>query len=212
MQKTREFMSTELRCDSGELIAATLRPLRALNIANRPDLTDLQLRQLLDRQPDLSTIELRNCPKLSDDSLYFLSEIKHNLHSLTWIGASSATNVGFATFFQRSENLSQINLSSTSCDPKIYSKLFFQKRLRALDLSFCPVTDETFREIRAPLEYLNLQGCSRITDETLYALGRLASLRHLFLAYNDRITPSGLQAIGSRCTLRFPPSCKMAST
>lgn len=70
--------------------------------------------------------------------------------------------------------------------------------LRFLDVSFCPLDDDAFRGIKAPLVFLNLQGCSAITDATLRELAKSATLQHLLIAFNDQITPAGVQAFSAR--------------
>ena len=70
--------------------------------------------------------------------------------------------------------------------------------LRFLDVSFCPLDDSAFHDIQAPLVFLNLQGCSALTDAGLRELAKCATLQHLLIAFNDRITPAGLQAFSAR--------------
>ena len=70
--------------------------------------------------------------------------------------------------------------------------------LQALDVSFCPhLTDEAFAQIKAPLIFLNIQGCTNITDKTLAKLRQLKTLKYLCLAFNEKISKTALLALES---------------
>ena len=174
------------------------RHLSSLHIANHPELTDLQLQHMLGQCTNLHTLFIRNCPKLSNDSLCFLTKTAPKLHTFSWIGTSAASDEGFSLLLHKCQDLIYVNLSGTNCSNIALGQLLIDNlRLVSLDISFCALTDEAFITIRAPLHFLNLQGCSMITDKTVETLCTVGSLRHLALAYNDQITPTGLNLLRS---------------
>ncbi|XP_073135885.1 F-box protein At5g51370-like [Henckelia pumila] len=89
----------------------------------------------------------------------------------------------------------------------VASLVEFSRNLRILDLGWCRVTDkalESFRGLNS-LEYLNLQGCWRITDKgfAFLAEGSLCrTLKTLNLAGCDRMTDSGLSHLKNMCCLQ----------
>ncbi len=176
--------------------------LRTLEISNHPDLTDLEFQKIILHCPSLETLELKNCPLLGDSAIQILTQYTPSLRALYWIGPSQVTQEGYQALCHL--NLSFLSLSGSSLSSSAcHSLLHSTPTLAALDVSFCPLDDRAFHDVRSPLRFLNLQGCSGITDETLHQLSKASSLKHLFLAYSDQLTPTGLQTLSSLETLRI---------
>lgn len=185
----------DLQYASQNIIASRLRNLKSLEIANHDQLTDEEFQKLLLNCPDLLELTLQNCPQLTHYSLQFLTQVCPFLHSLQWIGQKNTPSGCFESL-ALIPKLQSLNLSSSSLTaPACQSLLNRPCPLTYLDVSFCPLTDEAFANVRAPLRFLNLQGCSLLTDTTLRHLSKIPTLRHLCLAYNSHMTPSALSAL-----------------
>ncbi len=133
---------------------------------------------------------------LGSGVLSTLVERSPELQVLQWI-KPQATEESFQHFVERAVELRALNVSDgLGISSAVLCSLFARaKCLRFLDLSFCSIDDSAFASIETPLVFLNLQGCSKITDATLYQLAKIPTLRHLLLAFNNQITPQGLRAL-----------------
>jgi len=144
--------------------------------------------------PGLQSVYLQNCPNLGDATLNALA-LTPSLSCLNWVSNPSASDEGYRCLGRNSTNLVSLNISgclafSSETCRHLLSRLTF---LKALDISFCPIGDEAFEELSAPLVYLNLQGCTNITDVTLERLSKISTLKYLYLAHNDGITQEGMK-------------------
>jgi hypothetical protein len=164
-------------------------------------ISNLQIRNhtLTDREflyrvaPDLQSVHLQNCPNLGDKALYGLARAP-SLSDLSWISNPGATDDGYYSFVQKCTRLASFNISGCAVFSTRTCQYLLSRstELKALDISFCPVEDGAFSELSAPIAYLNLQGCTKITDATLRLLARAPTLKYLSLGYNDGITEEGL--------------------
>jgi len=142
----------------------------------------------------LQSANLQNCPYLGDSTLHRLAQLP-SLEALRWIANPAATPSGHL-FLAQHTHLHSLNISGCSQFRDAACQLHLQNPLlHSLDVSFCPLTDTAFTSIRSPLIFLNLQGCSSITDCTLHRLIQIPTLKHLYLAFNSKITKVGLRAL-----------------
>jgi hypothetical protein len=190
--------------------SSSLRHLRSFSLAHHPDITDAGLESALTYSVDLEEVELRECPLLGDQTLAFLSRNCPRLRKIYWIGVNSLTRAGIEAL-ARLPRLHVLNFSSAALASDACRTILTQcTQLRFLDLSFCPVQDEAFDNVQAPLQFLNLQGCSLLTHKTLDRLAYLPHLRHLALAYQPSIDPAALARLSLQ-TLRLAPRFKRSA-
>jgi len=166
-----------------------------LHIENQPNLTDAELAHLL-KASALDEVVVKHCAQVGSRALKLLVEKYPMLQSLRWIGNGHTDEEGYRSVVKLL-SLRALNVSGDSgFTTKVCKELLSRsKTLRYLDVSFCSVTDEAFAKVSAPLTFLNLQGCSEITDETLEFVAQIPTLRHLLLGFNDKLTPVGLEAL-----------------
>jgi hypothetical protein len=172
---------------------------RTLHIANRSSLSDAELARLLQPQ-ELDEIEVKNCTEVGGRVLQLLAEKYPSLKSLRWVGNGPINEEGYRAVVELL-SLQALNVSGSSgFTSDVCAELLKRSRsLRCLDVSFCPVTDEAFAQITAPLVLLNLQGCSQITDKTLeFLLTQAPHLKHLLLGFNGPLSPESLKALEAR--------------
>ncbi|MDE3045667.1 MAG: hypothetical protein KGJ02_03380 [Verrucomicrobiota bacterium] len=197
--------SLDLQNSSLALIASRLRILRSLQVANNPLLTDKELEEVLSHCKQLENFDLQNCPKIGDKTLHALTDKVCTLRALRWIGNGATAPATYLRLAKNCPRLCSLNLSGcSSFSTDICRSLLAScPSLAYLDLSFCPLEDGAFASANPSLTFLNLQGCTTLTDHTLRHLARLPSLRHLYLAFNDRITKNGLRALSHLKTLKL---------
>ena len=203
MSASQHLHYSKLNVSFLTLIASRLAPLRCLQVANNPHLTDQEMAQVLPHCEKLEQVDLQNCAQIGDGTLHSLTR-KVSLRALRWIGNLATTADGYAHLAQNSHNLRSVNLSGSLYffSDTALRLLTCATALDSLDLSFCPLEDDAFSCIHPSLAFLNLQGCSAITDRTLYQLAKFPSLQHIFLAFNDKITVEGLRALSHLKTLK----------
>lgn len=203
MPDIQTLSCSPLNDDFLALISSRLAPLRSLQIANNPHLTDQEMERVLPHCEKLEHVDLQNCDKIGDKTLHSLTR-KVSLRALRWIGNLATTPNGYSHLAQNCCNLCSLNLSgslyfsSGMCQGLLSSAT----ALSSLDLSFCPLEDDAFLKINPSLAFLNLQGCSGLTDRALCRLAEFPSLQHIFLAFNDQFTRKGLIALSHLKTLK----------
>lgn len=163
-----------------------------LKFTNYP-LTDLEIENKLNEF--VLSVDLQNCGYLSDLTLTHLAR-KTRLKSLRWISNQNTTPEGHLLFANHTQ-LHTLNVSGCeqftdeACIQHLKSPA-----LQYLDVSFCKnLTDLAFSQIIAPLTFLNIQGCTQITDQTIELLQGLKTLKHLCVAFNDKISKTALATL-----------------
>lgn len=169
----------------------------SFQIENNPHLSDQDLKIFLNNLSQIEEIRIKDCPQLGGASLSLLATLP--VKFLDWIGNPAASSRHYLTLCRLANTLTSLNVSGSSgfdqdaCEATICTC----GNLRSLDVSFCPIGPRSFRCTRSPLAFLNLQGCSAITDETLKDLSQIPDLRHLFLANNPHLTSQGYDFLRS---------------
>ncbi len=116
-----------------------------------------------------TTLDVRNCPKLTDRGLLQLMQLR-SLETARLDQCHALTGRGLLVFSH-------------------------SNRLRTLSLANCRrLTDEGLINISElySLEQLNLDGCRCLTDNSLYAISDLLNLTHLDLSQCDLLTDDGV--------------------
>ena len=125
---------------------------RLLNVSNCPQVSDAGLTPLVTEAKGLKTLELANCRHLTDNAV---SAISMNCSSLEHLDLEECIHITDAA-------LNGIALHLSTC-------------IKAISLSYCDsITDEgAIALLRGcqHLERLELDNCSRITDQLLRAIG-----------------------------------------
>jgi hypothetical protein len=167
-----------------------------LHIANQPHLTDAKAEQFLNAYHHLEEVEVKNCGSLGNKTLRFLIDKYPTLQALGWIDNLLTSEEGFAHLIENS-SLRALNVSGSLhfSSPLCRELLSRSTSLQSLDVSFCPLTDAAFSSIHAPLTFLNLQGCTEITDKTLQFLAKISTLKTVVLGLNKKLTPQGIDKL-----------------
>jgi hypothetical protein len=170
----------------------TTKMTQILRFTNQ-QLTDQEIEKHLHKE--LLTVDLQNCEHLTDQTLAQLA-LKTSMYSLRWVSNPNATSAGHL-FLATNATLKALNVSgSEQFKDDACSKHLQSPTLQYLDASFCSnLTDQAFSCISAPLMFLNLQGCTQITDQTIHTLLSLETLKHLYLAFNDKITKTAINLL-----------------
>lgn len=130
-----------------------------LNFAGS-NLTDKQLQEVLKSCPNLKSLNLSKCKKLTDAGIVNLPP---RLESLHLSGCINITAIGIKGL---PEKLNWLDLSH--CNKLTDEAVeFIPKKVHYLDLSFCNrLTDAFFDHFPKNLKALNLTGCSKIKKGT----------------------------------------------
>lgn len=157
--------------------------------------TKQEFERFLQASVAVEHLTLRPLEPLPSSALFLIAAKCPSLRAFSWIN-NRCSEEQWLEFARRSSQLQFLNLSgSAHVTGRVVNELVGNGALlRCLDLSFCPLDDSAFAAVTTPLSFLNLQGCSALTDATLHQLSKLPTLRHLLVAFNDQITPAGLQA------------------
>ncbi len=138
--------------------------------ARKDDLTDAELLEALEANPEITELKLYECKKITDAGLAPLKNFQW-LTSLNLYHCNQLTNAGL----QHLKSLTQ---------------------LTSLSLSSCyQLTGEGFQHLKGltRLKWLDLSYCNQLTDAGLQHLKGLTQLTYLSLSYRDQLTDAGLQ-------------------
>ena len=156
--------------NSKELVHLTLKGIR--------NLRDQELIDLAPSLKNLKTLDLSECPFITDAGVKAIVEHCQNLEVLNLNGCRNVTSKGLEGFGSRN--------------------------LQVLDLSGCDISDELLLSIapRSPnLQSLNLHGCKNVADKGAEALAAsCTNLQSLNLHWCKNVTDKGVQAIAASCT------------
>ena len=133
-------------------------------------------------------LNLHGCNKLSTLSMKAIAKLS-NIETLDLSGCNQLTLEGAKCIGKACTSISVLSLSGDCINNSMVEAIVAQLEfLRLLNLSFCPkLGDRSLRAISGcqRLESLDLTGCVRVTDQSVFHLceGNFSpGLRHLFLA------------------------------
>ncbi|PRP83572.1 hypothetical protein PROFUN_09121 [Planoprotostelium fungivorum] len=144
-------------------------------------------------QYGIRTLNLAECPSLTDDEVRCVSTLKH-LDDLD-LSYDDHLNTYRLHYLNALPNLKTLRLNH--CRQFAAGLMYMNSvNLTMLDIAFCEIEDPIMFTIcrMTALENLNL-GCNRLTDEGCVMLASLPNLKHLSLTMNPLITDKTLQAL-----------------
>ena len=173
-------------------------------------ITDIGLHALAIGCPELRTINLRDCSKITTEGLAALLLGCPQLSSIDMKGCNNITEgklISLAFEFPKFRAISVITDFSWS-ELKLKVIPVFDTKSDHLDLSNCSITNgglESLIKVFPTISSLNLQGCSKISDEALINLARKApNLLSISLRNCKGITDRSLSILAQEClNLRY---------
>ncbi len=167
-----------------------------LDLSARKDtLTDEELRQALDANPEITELCLSQCTKITEAGLSPLKNFQW-LRSLNLQGCTQLTGAGLQ-YLSGLTQLTSLNLNScTQLTGAGFQHLARLTQLTSLDLRFC--TQLTGAGLQyfsglTRLTSLDLYECTQLTDAGLQYLAGLTQLTSLSLQNCTQLTGAGLQ-------------------
>jgi tRNA U38,U39,U40 pseudouridine synthase TruA len=172
----------------------------SLDYSDNDSITDIHLAVLLAYCPQLQSLNLSGCSKITDAGVTALSQCAQ-LQSLNLTNCDKITDAG-VTALSHFTQLQSLNLSFCSkiTDAGV-AALSQCTQLQSLNLTYCnEITDAgvTALSRSTQLQSLNLYSCEKITDASVTALSQCTQLQSLNLTY-CKITDAGVTAL-SQCT------------
>ncbi|TPX33504.1 hypothetical protein SmJEL517_g03665 [Synchytrium microbalum] len=195
--------------DDAVSMMATLHGLKRLVLASCPFITDQALISLSKSESvgTLRLLNISNCPLVTDVGLVVMVKATRNLGTLEVAGCRLLTDVAVTTVATNCPRLHHLDLEEcvqVTDNALITVSAHLNNTLQAISLSYCDaITDEgalsLLRQCRY-LEHLELDNCSRITNEVLLFIGRegiASGLKELAVWDCRLLSPSQLVAVGS---------------
>lgn len=146
---------------------------------------------LLARLHRLRVLDLSHCSHFTDDGLRALTALHTTLENLNLKGCSLISDQGVAELMTLTV-LNRLNVSRCRITDVGLEHIGQWPSLRSLNVAACKgITDRGFCAWRAPLKFLNLSGCSELTDAAVRNLAR-PSLTNLNLSDCEQITDGAL--------------------
>lgn len=186
------------------LIAAHCQSLTTFECCSSDTLQDDMLKTLADQLPDLDSLNVSSCFDISDAGIlpFIQSRAMKKLDLSFCRGISNDTVLALA---KNAAQLQVLGLARTRTfdtaiiDKEALKTLFAQcTELREVDLSQCPLDDETFCELlnHAPkLRKIKLTNC-QISDEAIQLLvEKCPHLEELFIDACNNLTDASLDAL-----------------
>lgn len=184
--------------------------LRTLNVAGCKQLNLSSLSGLFEEDGirELKSLNLRDCDRISDGCLQYISTHLKSLESLNLSFCISVTDEGLEMISKGLPNLRSLKLQSVDDVSSFGIAHIAEKctRLMHLDLGFCEWVDDNCLEkiasgrIAESLEELDLS-CAHITDEGIRIVSEsLLQLKHLKIGQCLSLTDQSLALIGSSLT------------
>jgi F-box/leucine-rich repeat protein 14 len=190
-----------------------------LNLSGCYNVTDIGLAHAFASPlPTLTQLDLSLCKQVTDSSLGRIAQHLRNLETLELGGCCHVTNTGLLLIAWGLRKLRRLNLRSCwhvsdqgighlagrglQDDSDIDDDDAVVSMAAAVTHSFAPPLPEEGQGTRN-LEYLGLQDCQRLTDESLrYIAAGLPKLKTINLSFCVSITDSGLRHLAKMSSLR----------
>jgi hypothetical protein len=170
-----------------------IKTLETLDLTNCPKLTDAAS-IVLSQLPNLTGLKL-GWSKISDDFLKNISQMK--LKHLNIKGCENIESKGFS-YLRHLHNLISLDLQWTNVDKQALQEITLENEIKHLQLDNCPKIDnDTLRSIKhkEPLEYLSLTGNSFFDEDTFEIIMEMKQLKQLLLADCAKIDDAGIQKL-----------------
>ena len=182
--------------------------LQSINISKCNNVTDVGIKYLSDKLPDLHALEISYCG-MTDVGIKYLADKMINLHSLKlhcWNAA--LTSEGLCFMIEKLTKLQSIKFPSVIISDAILKSLsMYTKKLCVLDSMMAQtITDNGIKFIAESLinlESLDLSNCRNMTDLGIKHIAIfLINLRDLNLHYCDKLTDKGVTHLSNLNILR----------
>jgi F-box/leucine-rich repeat protein 14 len=156
--------------------------LESLNLSGCYNVTDVGLGHAFAQDlPNLKTLDLSLCKQVTDSSLGRIAQHLKNLEVLELGGCSNITNTGLLLIAWGLKKLKRLNLRSCW-------------HISDQGIGHLAGLSKETAEGNLALEYLGLQDCQRLSDESLKHIAQgLVSLKNLNLSFCISVTDSGLK-------------------
>ncbi|CAJ0952852.1 unnamed protein product [Ranitomeya imitator] len=155
--------------------------------------------------PNLGELNLQAYHVTDTALAYFTAKQGRATHTLRLHSCWEITNHGVVNVVHSLPNLTVLSLSVTDDGVELVAENL--RRLRGLDLSWCPRLTDTALEYIAcdlhKLEELVLDRCVRITDTGLSYLSTMSSLRSLYLRWCCQVQDFGMKHLLGMKSLRL---------
>ncbi|CEI85618.1 hypothetical protein RMCBS344292_00077 [Rhizopus microsporus] len=183
--------------------------LEELSVSYCKKLSDTTMRHLASYCSNtLQLLNLQRCTRITDIGfLAWTSTHFPQLQELNLNDCSFLTDQAIGYLISATPNLKRLSLSfCCALSDSAIERLATLKQLEYLDVSFCgaAVSDVSVRTLLASqsMGSLNIRGCVRVTDTTIYSILELGQLRMLNISQCPGISPNAKEAIKAPAKLQ----------
>lgn len=187
--------------DTGVALLSRFENLKKLNLSGSTTwgkeslITDKSLFMIATFLPQLESLILTHCQKISDKGIAYLSSLKQ-LKILNLWDCTHITDESLNTIKTSLKTLESLNLGlCNNITDQGLAGIEELKELKKLTLDRCSqLTDEALRYLtrNTQLNYLDVKRCSNITNKGLSYTAALKELEHLHLTGCEHITKEGV--------------------